>query len=475
MIFIFRRIGRFFLARGDARARCGPQCARMPQVRRLCRMRQPSRCEGKKPGSNGFRARISGLCAALAALAFLAASARSLAQAPRVLDAAFLDLLRAEILTNHPSASAARARVRAAESGVRAVRLWEDPMAGVGFMAAGREMRMDDGDILFGVEQMLPRRKLYEARKTRAGAESAVLEAETRAAVLALETLVARSAIELALVDEMLAIQKHQLAWMESMAANSREKLKDPMANASEPLRLESEVAQERRKIDSSARDRLRVARQLNILLGRAAEPGWPDLRLPDSAELTPPLADELSRLRRLNPMLQALLSNAEAAKSGIEIARRERSPIFSLGVESSVYSGGAFRQTTVGAKMTLPWFNNRVYRANLERAAQEQVSAEREAESLARKFHGELVAAHTDAENAARQVETLAKEVIPRADQAVKSTENAWISSKASILEVLDARRQLLNARLEERRFVAAHRAALETLRSIVPPSTKP
>jgi len=286
---------------------------------------------------------------------------------------------------------------------------------------------------------------------------------------------VAESAIELALVDEMLAIQTNQLAWLESMAANSREKLKDPMANASEPLRIESEVAQERQRIDSSARDRLRVARQLNILLGRATDSVWPNLRLPDSAALTPALAEELSRLYQVNPMLQALLNTAEAAKSDIEVSRRERSPIFSLGVESSVYSGGDFRQATVGAKMTLPWFNNSVYRANVDRAVQQQEAAEREVESLARRFRGEAVAAHTLAENAARQAGTFSKEVIPRTDLASKSTENAWISSKASILEVLDARRQLLNARLEERRFVAAHGAALETLRSIAPPQSKP
>jgi outer membrane protein TolC len=416
---------------------------------------------------------VSSVALAIFAAAALVSPAH--AQETRLLDAPFLDTLRAEVRTNHPSVAAAQARVLAAESGVRAVRLWEDPMAGLGFMAADREMRMDDGDIMFGVEQMLPRRKLYEARKARAGAERAIFEAETRTAALTLETLVAQSSIELALVDEMLAIQTNQLAWLESMAANAREKLKDPMANASEPLRIESEVAQERQKIDTTQRQRIRLARQLNILLGRGTDEAWPNLRLPESATLTLGLSDELARLYQVNPMLQALLNTAEAAKSEIEVARRERSPIFSVGVESSVYSGGDFRQATVGAKMTLPWFNNSVYRANTDRAIQQQAAAEKEAEALARRLRGEAVAAHTEAETSARQAKTFSEEVIPRAGKAVESTQNAWISSKASILEVLDARRSLLNARLEERRSVAAHRAALEMLRSIVPPSTKP
>lgn len=402
-------------------------------------------------------------------------SPMALAQAPRVLDGAYLDALRAEVRTNHPSVAAAQARVQAAEAGVRAVRLWEDPMAGLAVMGAERDRRRDDGDLTVGLEQTLPRRKLYEARKARAAAERSVFEAEKRSATLTLETLVAQTAIELALVDEMLAIESSQLTWLESMAANAREKLKDPMSNASESLRIESEVAQERQRLDSSTRQRLQLIQQLNILLGRAASESWPVLRLPEGASLVPALGEELSRLYQVNPLLQAMLNTATAAKSEIEAARRERSPTFSVGVDSRIYSGGEFREASISAKMTLPWFNGSVYRANTERARQQQLAAEREVEALGRRLRGEAVAAHTEAENAAHQAATFSQEVIPRAQKAAESTQNVWISSKASILEVLESQRALLNARLEERRFVAAHRAALETLRSIVPPQTQP
>lgn len=408
-------------------------------------------------------------------IAFGALALTACAQTPRLLDAAYLESLRAEVRTNHPSVAAARARVLAAEVGVRAVRQWEDPLAGLGVMAAERSMRRDDGDITVMAEQVLPRRRLYEARKARATAERFLFEAETRSTVLSLETLVAQAAVELALVDEMLVIQTSQLAWLESMAANAREKLKDPMGNASEPLRIESEVAQERQTIDSARRQRVRLAQQLNILLGRAAEASWPVLRLEESASLTPALAEELRRLFEVNPMLQALLNTADVATSEIEVVKRERSPVFSVGVESSLYSGGDLRKAIVGVKMTLPWLNNPIYRANTERARQQQVAAERDVEALGRKLRGDAVAAHTEAETAAHQAGTISTEVIPRAEKAAVSTQNAWISSKASLLDVLESQRSLLNARLEERRFVAAHRAALETLRSIVPPPHQP
>ena len=74
----------------------------------------------------------------------------------QVLGTAYLDALRAEIRTNHPSVAAARARVLAAEAGVRAVRLWEVPSAGVGLMAAVREMRADAWVGVYDWEQLRP-------------------------------------------------------------------------------------------------------------------------------------------------------------------------------------------------------------------------------------------------------------------------------------------------------------------------------
>ena len=397
------------------------------------------------------------------------------AQTPRLLDVASLDALRAEVRTNHPSVVAAQARVQAAEAGVRAVRLWEDPMAGLGIVAAEREMRRDNGDLIFSAEQALPRPRLHDARKAKAAAELSIFESDTRSTILTVQTLAAQAALELALADEMIALQTHQLLWLEAMATNAIEKLRDPMANASEPLRLESEVAQERQRIDSARRQRARLAGQLNILLGRPPDGPWAELRLPDSPSPTPELEVEMVRLKTVNPMLKSTLNTARAAELEIEVARRERHPTFSVGVDSRVYSGGDFREASIGAKMTLPWFNRSIYRSGVERARQEHIAAEKETEALHRKLRGEAIAAHTESEDAARQANTFATAVIPRAQKAAESTQNAWISSKASLLEVLESRRMLLNVRLEQRRFLAAHRAALETLRSIVPPSTQP
>ena len=400
---------------------------------------------------------------------------RGMSQTPTTLDADYLESLRSKVRAEHPSVAAAQARIRAADAGIRGVRLWEDPMAGLSVMAAEANMRRDDGDLMFSFEQVLPRRKLHEAQKSRAKAERSMFAAELRATTVKLEALVVQTAIEVALADEIIAITTNQIRWLESMALNARERIKDPNGNVSEALRIESELAQEKQKLDSNVLLRRRLTRQLNILLGQAADERWDTIKLPDSSSATPALEVELARLSQVNPMLQSLFSTAQAARADIEIAKRQSQPLFSVGVDSRIYSGGDFREASVGAKMTIPLFNKSIYKANIERAKNQQEAAEREVESLERELRSQLVTAYTDAENAARQATTFSKEVIPRTEQAVQSTQNAWISSKASLLEVLVARRDALNARLEERRFIAAQRAAIESLRSIVPPQSQP
>lgn len=385
-----------------------------------------------------------------------------------------LNALRAEVRTNHPALAAARARMEAAEAGVRAVRLWEDPMVGMAMMGAEVMMRRDDGDLMFEAEQALPRRKLYQAQKKKAVAERAVLHAEAKTTALELETMVAMTAVELALADEMVSLMSNQVAWVESLALNARQRLADPMGMAAEPIRMDSELAQEQQRLQASRRERARLARDLNILLGRPLDSRWPVLRLPARAEITPSLEEELGRLFDSNPMIAAQQQMAEAARAEVEVARRERTPMFSAGVETRIYSGGDFRETTVGAKMTLPWFNKSAYRAALEAAQRQLEATSRDIEALERKLRQQAVAVHAEAETAAEQATLFAAQVIPRAEKASDAMRLAWLSAKASLLDVLESRRSVLNARLEERRAVAAHRAALEKLRSIAPPNSQ-
>jgi len=165
------------------------------------------------------------------------------------LDASHLEALRAEVRAHHPSVSAARARRAAADAGVKGVRLWEDPMVGLGFRAAEADRRHDEGDLAFSVDQPLPRRRLFEARKSVAAAERSVMAADEQSAILSLEVSVGLAAYELALLDESRRIQTNQVRWLENLVVVARGKLRDPAASTAEALRMEGEFARERQHL----------------------------------------------------------------------------------------------------------------------------------------------------------------------------------------------------------------------------------
>ena len=387
----------------------------------------------------------------------------------RMLSDEWLAGLRAEARRKHPTVEAARARLAAAAVGVRSVRLWDDPEMGFSLTAARLNYRRDNGDIGVGIEQRLPRPGLYAAMKTKAEAEQRAQAAEVMAAEAMLGMETAKAALELAFADDALALEMQQVEWVKQMASNAREKTKDPMTGTAEALRAESEFLQEAQKFAAMRREREQRARQLNLFLGRPTAQPWGNLSLPGIAS-APELQTLLARLSSANPRLEALRQLASAADAQITATRRERQPSVMLSVDTMTYSGGNFSDAIFGVKVSLPWFNNHIYRANEERTVALATAAQHDLAAAERELQAQAIAASTEARNAAQQANAFAKEIIPAASKAAEAVNNAWLSSKATLIEVLEARRSLLSVRLEERRFLAAHRAALETLRALIP-----
>jgi outer membrane protein, heavy metal efflux system len=157
----------------------------------------------------------------------------------QLLNDAFLSRLRVEAARNHPSAAAGKHRADAAAQEVQAVRLWDDPMLGLGVMAAPKSMRADLGDIVVGVEQPLPKPGVFDAKRRKAEAiRHAELESAS-AAALAASTSAARDAIELALADESITLQQAQVSRLSAMAENARQRVADPAGSSIDALRME--------------------------------------------------------------------------------------------------------------------------------------------------------------------------------------------------------------------------------------------
>jgi hypothetical protein len=80
------------------------------------------------------------------------------------------------------------------------------------------------------------------------------------------------------------------------------------------------------------------------------------------------------------------------------------------------------------------------------------------------------VLSATTEAANAAAQARAYHGEIHEKAAKAAKTTEAAWISSKAPLSDLLDSARALFAVRLEGKRMIAMQLAAIEELKTLVP-----
>jgi len=390
---------------------------------------------------------------------------------PQLLNDGLLSKLRNEAARTHPSAIAGKHQAIAAAHDARAVRLWNDPMIGVGFMGAEEMMRMDDGDVMIGFEQALPKPGMFAAERAKMEAMQRAQIENSGGASLTAGAEAAKAAIELALADESITLQQAQIEWMSAMVENAKQMAADPMGNSTDALRMETELAKEKQMLDAARRSREGYARLLNITLGRPLESPWPVLKLPASPPPVPVATAEVARIPYSNPKVRSMKEMVSAANADTRIADRERLPEVAVGVDAQLYSDtGDIKSTTVGVKISLPWFNDSSYKAKIAAAKSRELAAASDVETMRREIASMVTMAATEAANAAAEARAYSGEIHEKALKATQTTEAAWISSKAPLSDLLDSARTLYSIRLEQRRMIAMQLAALEQLHTLVP-----
>ena len=381
----------------------------------------------------------------------------------------FITHLVNEAVATHPKVQAARERSAAALAAVGAVRLWEDPQAGIGFMAARRSMRQDNGDTSLSLEQMLPRPGLYKAEKRKAEADFQAQRAVELLTANDLGLATAQATLELALADELIRLQAEDTAWLATAEHTAEERAKNPDASGTEALRLQSELAMKQQALDAARRQRAQYARALNILTGRSIGTPWQELSLPQAVAPVAGMAALQGRMAAMNPQLASMRQMAASAQADADAARERRKPVFSAGIQTSNYSGsGDLRSTQLMIKMSLPWFNSSGYGADIAMADRVRLAARSDLAAGERELQMQLTALTTEAENDLRMVETYNQDVLPKAEKTLETLQSAWLSSKSTLLDVLDARRALLGARQEKQRALAARHAAVWSLNAL-------
>lgn len=366
---------------------------------------------------------------------------------------------------NHPMLLAARARTNAAAAGVKSVRTWEDPMVRVGAMAAERMMRMDDGDVFYGVEQKLPLFGKPGAMRKMAAAEFAV---EVAAEDVQFQTLRSELAIALfraALADESLGIAEQDLEWLAVTTKVVEEGYRSGSTRLMDVLTLQNEQSKRIEQLKTDRDKRAQAVLAVNRLLNRDLAATWPKLQLP-------PLADAVSYSEslagyalRYEPRLKKMREEIRMAEAAVNVARKERWPEVSVGFENRTYAReNDLRSTEFMVGFSIPLGNSSKYRAAVRREEEKRKAAEFETKDYEQSVREEVHGLVVKISAMRREALLYRDQIIPRSEQALTSAK-AMFESGGALRDVLDARRMLLEGKLMYVRAVAEQYEMLSEL----------
>lgn len=249
---------------------------------------------------------------------------------------------------------------------------------------------------------------------------------------------------EAALIAENIDLYRKQEVFLEQTARGGGE-VSDLVRVEMESGLLGDEMARVHEMI-------LREKAELEALVGRPvadaelARIGEP--RIPRGFAEGEPLA---ARLEATNPVLQSLDSRAEAARTGVRLARLEAYPGFMLGagyrrVSEPGMGGGRewMNEGVVMVSVSLPIWGGKNKGVRDEAAAMHEAAVQ-ERESAARMLRAQLEGLLSKGRDAARRAGLFRDQLLPKARQAHEAVEASYRAGKASLLDVFDSRRRLL------------------------------
>ncbi len=383
-----------------------------------------------------------------------------------VITPAWISTLADEMRSSHPALKAAEARTNAAVAEAGAVRVWEDPMVRLGGMFGSTMMRSEDGDILYGVEQSLP---LFGKPQAARRVARSGIEVETSSLDMKFQRLraeLAGAAFRAGLAGQTVSIGEEDLKWIRSISAAAEGRYRAGQSSLTEYLRFQNETSLRNADLDAD-RDRLRQTHvALNRLLGRPTTNGFPDLDLPGPApEIT--FSEKLLEFaRRYEPQTQVLQQEIQRGGKSVDLAKKSKYPEIKAGVEARNYSGnGEFRQGMVFMSMSLPWLNSGSYNKEIVREREKLRGLEFDLADYQRGIEEEIHSLAVAANAALRRALSYRDEVLPRSQSALESAQSAWEAGKGTYTELLDARRALLDARLQYARSIAEQYETLSEL----------
>lgn len=286
-------------------------------------------------------------------------------------------------------------------------------------------------------------------------ARAAVTTANSRAKYFQFATAVQQTAFELQksyyplhFLDAKLRVNRQTLALLAELEALAQAQNEVGQATLQDVLRAQIE----RQKLQTETAN-LDDSRHVLLAQFKAAlglRPGQADPPVPVEPDFTDSRLDDeqlLANALKGNPRLRELEAEINSAEANITVARKEKIPDFSAGLQAEVYEPPFYWPQ---ASISLPIWRDKL--------AAERAAAEADLRAAkARLTAGQISLAVEFAEQsylmreADRELALLRESLLPRARQSLEIARAAYRSSRVDFLNVIDGERSLLNFQLDE------------------------
>jgi multidrug efflux system outer membrane protein len=308
-----------------------------------------------------------------------------------------------------------------------------------------------------------------------ARAELAASEASREAVRIALAAQVTKSYFSLRSLDEQAELTRQTVALREESLELQRKRFEAGVISQFDLRQLEAETAVVRAQLPPLRRERERETIALSVLLGRSASDVFrTEIVLNDKRpELLAPVlpAGMPSELLLRRPDLVEAERRLAAANARVAVARTEVFPSLSLtgaaGYESAQFVNlftGPAGLWSIGAAITQPIFAGGRFEARTAAAEARERAALAQYLQAIRAAFGEVRTALAVQAHSLESFEAESKREAALAE-SLRLARLRYASGVSSQLDVIDAERGLLSARIARIEALRAHRAAIADL----------
>lgn len=384
------------------------------------------------------------------------------------------DYLERAIEAN-PGLKAFEARFEAARERIEIAGTLPDPRLQVTHFVESVQTRTGTQENAFVVTQAVPWFGKLRQRASAASAEAEAVYFLLQAQQLGLAREVSDMYYDYAFTGRALELTRDNLKLLRLFEPIVEERVRAG-GDLNALLRLQVEIARLDDRVRALEQKRLDQSARLAALLALSASPEplpWPQWEAPA------PLALDARALRIAlethNPALAMLERKIASAEARRALARLERFPDLMFGVnyiQLDGYAGSTLPEAgrdpwgiTIGINIPIWWGRNRALYTEAEAS---RAAAEHERRDRANRLRGELDAAIARHDDAMRRLDLYGGELLDLARQALEISRTSYEAGRATVLEVIDSERSLLDLQLQYWRAAAdawQSRVVIQTL----------